>query len=109
MVGRGIRATSLIILYVKPDVAMHESASAVRPYRKGQFVRLVWRKSTSRSKNIEHIPAALRSVARTRFSDLVVVEEPQSLRRGYNCERSGIRPIIARCWGNDTDCEVDHF
>ena len=63
-----------------------------------------------RSKNIEHNPNALRSVARMRFFGVALVEEPQNLRREYNRGKDGIRQIIAPCWGNNnTDCEVDHF
>ena len=79
MVGMGMGATFLPMLYVRSEVGRHETAIAVRPFRKGRFVRsvgLVWRRSTGKSNGIKHICAALRSVARTQFADVVTVEGP---------------------------------
>ncbi len=78
MVVMGMGATFLPRLYVRSEIGGTDTTIAVRPFRKGKFVRsvgLVWRRSTGKSRAIEHLSNALRSVARTEFSDVVTVEQ----------------------------------
>ncbi|MGB8622357.1 MAG: hydrogen peroxide-inducible genes activator [Paracoccaceae bacterium] len=77
MVGMGMGATFLPMLYVRSEVDGRDSSIEVRPFRKGRLVRsigLVRRKSSGKNAAIGHIAAPLRSAIKANFSDILTLE-----------------------------------
>lgn len=77
MVGMGMGATFLPMLYVRSEVDGRDNLIAVRSFRKNRLVRsigLVRRVTSGKNAAIAQIEAALRSAIKVNFSDILTLE-----------------------------------